>query len=700
MTERINKTRSAMKVAGLLAGAILGVQAAQADTWQKTAGGTYSWMDGTAWNTAFPNAVGALANFNIDMAGNQTVNLNQPITIGTLNAGDTAGSPASTLTIGSGTGGNPLVFQGASAGAATAINLTATAQPDPSYMGSLNLNSGISLGGTSPLTVTLNGSITFGAGASSTALNGNTCTVTCPYNATYDPGVITGSGNFVVKGPGQNVTSGGTGGVVISHDMPNFTGTLSVNDGHFGMVSGSLMAVSQINVSGAFLHNDKYPIGSWLQIGDGGYPAVSTLPDRLNHNAVMAFNGGYLDYRGQCLDSSLTGQAVLEQVRQIRFTGGQSEIRMSNSNNISTSTTFLANDPTNACVRMPGATVIVGGDDAASANNNFQAAMGVVEKLKFASGMSQYLIGGGGAAGSQNVSIIPWMSIGTLYHPNMELATYDSTNGVRCLTANEYYTGTVPGAPATANVLNSDLNLGANGRQTINSYMTASWGNTDIGPGSILTVTSGLISFQASPGQIGNGAAANAGTINFGSAEGILWANCFPTDANHYNYIGSVLAGSGGLTKTGNANLILKGANTYTGKTFVNSGILQIGDSVVTLARLGQGDVEISGGAGLIIKANTANAIYDLATVTLDDVGDQYYGVMSLEAGINEKVGGLILNGVVEPAGTYGSSSSSATHKLDNYFSGAGILTVVSVPEPTSLALLGLAGLLLRRRRK
>ena len=61
----------------------------------------------------------------------------------------------------------------------------------------------------------------------------------------------------------------------------------------------------------------------------------------------------------------------------------------------------------------------------------------------------------------------------------------------------------------------------------------------------------------------------------------------------------------------------------------------------------------------------------------------------------------LLFNGVAQGPGTYGSSTSSATYKNDNFFAGSGVITVL-IPEPTaaSLLLLGLAGLAARRRRR
>jgi fibronectin-binding autotransporter adhesin len=162
-------------------------------------------------------------------------------------------------------------------------------------------------------------------------------------------------------------------------------------------------------------------------------------------------------------------------------------------------------------------------------------------------------------------------------------------------------------------------------------------------------------------------------TINFGVAEGVIWT---PWIGKGDTTIHCVIAGSGGLTKAATSKLVLTAANTYTGKTCVADGDLQVGDGNTTTSKLGDGDVEVSSGNSLWIKSKVVNAILDSATVTLWNAGTAFYGTMNLDSGVNETVGSLILDGKAQPAGTYGGKDSSATHKLDNYFSGSGILTV------------------------
>ena len=183
-----------------------------------------------------------------------------------------------------------------------------------------------------------------------------------------------------------------------------------------------------------------------------------------------------------------------------------------------------------------------------------------------------------------------------------------------------------------------------------------------------------MLQFESGPASIGNGNPAEAGTIDFGPAEGVIWTG-FETPYGP-KCIGAVIAGSGGLTIAGNDVLILKAANTYRGKTCVGSGILQVGDGTLSTSKLGEGDVEVAAGGTLCIKSRVAKAIAETATIALGNTGDVVFGMMDLGPGVNETVGSLVLGDKVQPAGTYGSRASTATHKLNSYFTGSGMLTV------------------------
>jgi hypothetical protein len=90
--------------------------------------------------------------------------------------------------------------------------------------------------------------------------------------------------------------------------------------------------------------------------------------------------------------------------------------------------------------------------------------------------------------------------------------------------------------------------------------------------------------------------------------------------------------------------------------------------------------------AKLSIQSGVTNAIADTATLSLagggtPGVADQCYA--DLGAGVNEVVGLLKLGGVIQPAGTYGSTSSSASSQTDEYFTGTGIIIALGPPVLT-----------------
>ena len=144
---------------------------------------------------------------------------------------------------------------------------------------------------------------------------------------------------------------------------------------------------------------------------------------------------------------------------------------------------------------------------------------------------------------------------------------------------------------------------------------------TDSGTNGLTKIGSGVLTLsntnsynagtQINAGTIslGNANAIGAGAINFGG--GVLkYGSIFATDlSSRFTAIpagvvagidtggnsvtfASVIAGSGGLQKLGSGTLTLAAANSYTGATWINQGVLSLGSA----AALGSGSINFGGG--------------------------------------------------------------------------------------------------------
>ena len=215
------------------------------------------------------------------------------------------------------------------------------------------------------------------------------------------------------------------------------------------------------------------------------------------------------------------------------------------------------------------------------------------------------LIGGGGGAGTATISILPYAVGGSSAADTGRAFVTFGANGIRALNpaANETQ-ASFSAAGATENVRMGNATLTTNtlaADQTINSLNiagTASTTRIDSAAAQKLTVTSGAVLNVVS----------NVWTTNANSTAGLPLGvqtaelqtgagnsaelNVFTTGGDLA--LGAKVSTSGGLTKSGAANLYLTNtANTYTGQTTINAGRLVIDDK---LALGGSTSLVIGGG--------------------------------------------------------------------------------------------------------
>lgn len=141
---------------------------------------------------------------------------------------------------------------------------------------------------------------------------------------------------------------------------------------------------------------------------------------------------------------------------------------------------------------------------------------------------------------------------------------------------------------------------------------------------------------------------------------------------NASSVFAGVIAGASTLTKTGAGVLTLSGTNILAGPVTVNGGVLRFAPGSSSSAT----SVTVNAGSTCIVDT-VSSVISSAGEVSLNHSGSNY-GVIFLSNGVNQSVGTLLLNGVSQPAGTWGHSGSGSTFTNDSYFAGSGVLTVIN----------------------
>ena len=225
------------------AASVVAFSSASADTftWDQASAGAYDWNTGANWdpNTGFANAIDDVANVNIDIGGNQTITLNEEITVGTLNLGDATGTSNFTI---SSAASEALVFE------TSAGNAILAAQGGSNSIGSLIvLNDTLEISNTG-------GTLTFGtsaadgvSGTGGIILNSGTYN-TNQFNASH-----TYSGGFTLNGGtiGTGTSSTGSNGNPTGGAFG--TGRITLNGGNINVrQSNGITIRNKVTVGGDF----------------------------------------------------------------------------------------------------------------------------------------------------------------------------------------------------------------------------------------------------------------------------------------------------------------------------------------------------------------------------------------------------------------------------------------------------------------
>lgn len=398
-----------------------------------------------------------------------------------------------------------------------------------------------------------NASVTPTAAAGTTiALNGQlrlvgTSALTLGSNIAF-----TGAGNLLI-----NNTSGAA--LAVQSNSSGYTGNVTIDVGALPNISANLGTITLNGNNGAMVNVPTWNIRAGGGLALSSNVASSTAnANRIGDTAAVNLRNGLLTLTG-----AVAGGALTETMGALSGAGYS---------------TVTATPGTTA-----GATTLAASSLARTDRGTFffrgtgLGGTGNSGFITFASAPTADLVGGGGLAGTTNISILPY-AIGDTSATGVGTAfvTYGAT-GVRPLASTEYVNNLTSAADSNVNLIASTANAGA---VTLNALRLSTTGAVT-GAGT-LNVTSGAILNN-------NGSATIANTVNFGAVEGKLFT---PSALA----ISGPLTGTAGLTKSGTANLTLSGDNSgLTGQLTVNNGfvVFAAGNNLP-----GTGQIAVNGTSG------------------------------------------------------------------------------------------------------
>ena len=233
------------------------------------------------------------------------------------------------------------------------------------------------------------------------------------------------------------------------------------------------------------------------------------------------------------------------------------------------------------------------------------------------------------------------------------------------------------GDQSQAEVIIFDSLLNESRRLQIESYLVKKWFGTGSGVGNLLPTNTAVV--------ISGGSTLDLRGENYqvvkslSSSDGLgskilLGAATLTIRGSGSASFDGVISGQGALVKDGPGTQSLTATNTYTGTTTVSNGVLEL----AATGAIGQNsNVTVCAGGTLSILGSAPTKTIDDGTRLTLIAG----GMVQLAAGVNETVNELFIDGRPMWPGTWGSGSSPATYKMSGYFSGTGVITVLTGSE-------------------
>ena len=225
-------------------------------TWSQTAGGTYTWSTAANWlSSAVPNGAGEFAQITPILTGSQTINLTNPISLGSFTLGSlsTLGSHSITLS------GSAITMDNGGGNVVITKQLAVTAGRS-----SDSINNNLVLAGN--LLV-----------SNSTAASG------------FDFFVLNLRGTITESGGSRSVTVNAGSGVNLNNTANSYTGKTTVNSGYFSFAS-----IGNVGMGNSSLGNPANAVDGTIALGSGNNEVFF----RYTGTAADATTDRVLDFAG------------------------------------------------------------------------------------------------------------------------------------------------------------------------------------------------------------------------------------------------------------------------------------------------------------------------------------------------------------------------------------------------------------------
>ncbi|MFN9367513.1 MAG: beta strand repeat-containing protein, partial [Planctomycetia bacterium] len=621
------------------------------------------------------------------------------------------------------TGGNWL---GGSSPTSTQVAVfSGSAAVNPLSSGTGNLIAGLMFTGTGPaangweigsINVGSSGIRLTGAGLNLARFNTGT-TVILRGSQTWmiGDGILAGGTNsFLVMNSAVGQSIGGTvtpitltidGGGVLTTGGPNDSGALNVGSGTV-VLQGNTFINATSPTSGRSISNTALLFDvrsglvftettanrnltgtSTLQISAGGayVGSVAGSGPALANGASVTLAGGYFSAIGSPTTTGTFGR--------LEIGGGGSQFGASNTARVFEITSASRNG--RGTLDLTGFSIGAGNSGTWTVTSSTNA-------------FSASLLGGSGTISGTstetNIAIIPWAVGGTSGQNQVAtlgngFVTYDSTQGLRLLRAENYLTNSITGTDNNVRFMGAQTFVGSGTANAVLLLAQSASGTVSLlgSANNTLRITSGALMFSGSAYTNASQTRVNSGTVGgfdeviFGTTgsprEAIITVNALNAMASGTWYtageltITSTIATADGLTKSGAGALVLSAQNTYGGPTTVNAGELRLGaaDALPTTGAvtLNGGQGVASGtilGQGVTTSVNTASRLNVAHTyLNLNGFNQKISGITGLSGSAGGAIG-IVTNNKSATTGTLEiAGSSTFDGQLNN---GSGILAL------------------------